>query len=1028
MTVASTSRPGAFLRSLGALAVACLAATAGQGQSVKLSGALAQPIGGNAGLFAITPDGSHVVYRGDQEVDERYELYVVPSDGSQPPIKISDPLHGNVHGTAGLVTPDGSAVVYLTETLALLRAPLDGSSAPLQLAGGLALDLDQLSYDEPFRMELSPDGLWLLYRENDPPQLRAVRVDGSAPPVAIGSAAAVIPRDFRLAPDGQRVVYRAGISDIKQALYSAPIDGSAAPTRLNPGYFDARQTVGGFFVSPDSTRVVYTSDQDVPEVFESYVVPIAGGPSTGLNGTLPAHADAHAVAITPDSTRVLFEVDLVVNERFDLYVTPIDASAAPLRLSGIPPSIWPNGVLGVRLSQDGGRVVYLTSGRELYSVPITGGPSLRLSQAGAVVTDYEVTPDGIVPFQAYHADDRIDLFSVPVDGGYRGRITRAPRIRRLAVDVHNHFSLHPDGQTVLFLSHIPDGLYRVPVNGDGPAVELYPQYTGYAPLPGNHVVIAPLTPLQFPGTNLYSLTLVPPGPPVRLNTDLPLGPVLGRIKTFETSPDGQWAAYIAEGELRFQHELYVSPTDGSAPPRKVSAGGGDAGGYDPQPGSIRFTHDSTRIVYVADHDVTNTLDLYLVPVDGSAAPDRLTAISDFYGVRAGFQLTPEGEHAVFLAQVPAGPTSSETRLFSVRLDGSAPPFALSASPEDLYSGVQSFAVSPDSTRVVYESDEQAYHHYQLLSVPLEGGPIVALQPSAGYTADVFDYAFTPDGAHVVYLFRGGLPSSVTQLYSIPSDGSSPRTSFGPAGSFEVTPDGLGLVYLRGVPGVVGGYALWLSPLDASSALVLNPPNAPGPYGIGVSYRITPDGTRLVVLADQEVDGVPMLFSLPLDGSQQVTHLSQPIPGGATIWYEFVLSPDGTRVLYFTDAAAPGRHELHSVPVAGGVAPVRLNGSIVAGGGFALTFPQPLPIAVSGRRVAYTLDQHQVGLDELFVVPIDGSQEARKVNEPLLGSPSATLPFAFAGQDTLVYLAPQDLPGVPELFARTKASVHHHLPR
>lgn len=1028
MTVASTSRPGAFLRSIGPAALVCLAATTALGQSVKLSGPLAQPIGGNVGLFAVNPDGSRLVYRGDQEVDERHELYVVPSDGSQAPVKISDPLHGNVHFTAGLVTPDGSAVVYLTDEPALFRTALDGGSAPVQLAGGLALDLDLLTHEEPFRMELTPDGQWLVYRENDPPQLRAVRVDGSAPPIAIGSPAAVIPGDFRLAPDGQRVVYRAGISTIKQALYSAPIDGSAGATRLNPGYFDARQTVGGFRISPDSTRVVYTSDQDVPEVSEVYVVPIAGGPATGLNAVLPAHADAHAVAITPDSTRVLFLVDLAVNERYDLYVIPIDASAPALRLGANHPSIWPSGILSVRLSQDGSRVVYLTSGREIYSVPIVGGPFLRLSQPGAVVTDFEITPDGTVPFQAYADGDRIGLFSVPLDGGYRGRTARSPRIRRLAADVHNHFTLHPDGQTLLFLSHVPGGLYRAPVHGDGPAVELYPQYTGYAPLPGNRIVIAPLTPLQFPGTSIYSLTLHPPGPPVRLNTDLPLGPVLGRIKTFETSPDGQWAAYIAEGELRFQHELYVSPTDGSAPARKLSADAGEAGGYDPQPGSIRFTHDSTRIVYVADHDVRNTLDLYIVPVDGGAAPTRLTSIADHDGVRAGFELTPSGGHAVFLAQVPGGPSGSETRLFSVRLDGSAPPFALSSSPVYPYSGVQSFAVAPDSTRVVYESDEQAYHHYALLSVPLEGGPIVELQPSAGYTAEFFGYAFTSDGEHVVYLFRGGLPSSTTQLHAIPSDGGGPRTSFGPAGSFEITPDGQGVVYWRGVSGVVGGYELRLAPLDASSYLVLNPPNATGPYSNGPIYRITPDGTRLVVLADQEVDGVPMLFSLPLDGSQAITHLSQPLPGGATLWQEFVLSPDGRHALYFTDAAAPGRHELYSVPLAGEAAPVRLNGAIVAGGGFALTFPQPLPIAVSGRRVAYTLDQHEAGRDELFVVPIDGTQEARKVNEPLLGSPSTTLPFAFAGPDTLVYLAPQDLADVPELFARTRAAVHHHLPR
>lgn len=1021
MTVASTSRPGAFLRSFGPAALACLGATAALGQSVKLSGPLAQPVGGNVGAFAVTPDGSRVVYVGDQEIDERFELYVVPSDGSQPPLKISDPLDGNVRYASGLMTLDGSAVVYVTDQPGLFRAPLDGGSAPVQLAGGIAIDPADFSED-PFRYEMSPDGAWVVYRENDPPQLRAVRVDGSAPPVAIGIATAVITSDFRISADSQRVVFRAGVRDNRLVLYSVPIDGSASPTRLNANFFDTRQTVGGFLITPDSQRVAYSADQDVPEVFETYTIPIGGGASTGLNGTLPVFSDSFPVAITPDSTRVLFKVDLATNERYDLYVIPLDASAPAVRLGANHASIYPNGILSVRLSEDGSRVVYMTSGRELYSAPIEGGSFLRLSQPGANVLDYEVTPGGHVPFQAYLESSKvIDLFTVPADGGYRGRTVRAPRIRRIAQDVLNHFQVHPDGSTLAFLSHDPNRLFVAPVDGHGPAVELFPQYVGYALTPGDRVLFSPLPPLQFPGGHLYSIPLAG-GTPVRLNTDLPLGPVLGRIKTFATSPDGQWAAYMAEGELRFKHELYVSPTDGSEPARKLSPDSGEAGGYAPQAGMLRFTHDSARIVYLADHDVRNTLDLYVVPVDGSTPPERLTAMTGSYGVRPGFELTPQGDHAVGLAQVPG---SSAYQLFSVRLDGSAPAVQLSGA-----TGATSFRVSPDSSRVVYA--DYSSNRESLRSVPVEGGPSVELQGIGAFTADLGEYVISADGVWVVYRYDAGFGSSVPQLHSIPADASGPRLTFGgtggAVGSFELTPDGQGVVYLRQVNGPSGSFELLLAPLDASSWLPLNPPSAQGPYSAALGFRVSPDGTRVALLADQEADGEVAFYSLPLDGSQQLTPLTPNFPIDSSPWQDFVLSPDGSSVLYFSDVADPGVDELYSVPLAGGSPPVRLNGPSASGAGFTLVFQQPLPIAMAGGRVAYALDQDQPGRFELFVGPVDGAHAARKVNEPLLGAPSESLPFAFAGLTQLVYLAAQDLPDVPELFARPLAGIPHHLPR
>ena len=53
--------------------------------------------GGSVTYFTVSP-GSAVVYLADQDTNDVNELYVVPLDGSRPPVKLNSPLvpGGNV--------------------------------------------------------------------------------------------------------------------------------------------------------------------------------------------------------------------------------------------------------------------------------------------------------------------------------------------------------------------------------------------------------------------------------------------------------------------------------------------------------------------------------------------------------------------------------------------------------------------------------------------------------------------------------------------------------------------------------------------------------------------------------------------------------------------------------------------------------------------------------------------------------------------------------------------------------------------
>ena len=91
-----------------------------------------------------------------------------------------------------------------------------------------------------------------------------------------------------------------------------------------------------------------------------------------------------------------------------------------------------------------------------------------------------------------------------------------------------------------------------------------------------------------------------------------------------------------------------------------------------------------------------------------------------------------------------------------------------------------------------------------------------------------------------------------------------------------------------------------------------------------------------------------------------------VSGGAVQRYAF----DSSRLVFVADKEVLGRHELYSVPVAGGT-PVKLHPPLVAGGDVAIDWEVAPRITSDGTRVVYVADQATDGYDNLYVVPIGG---------------------------------------------------------
>jgi hypothetical protein len=174
-------------------------------------------------------------------------------------------------------------------------------------------------------------------------------------------------------------------------------------------------------------------------------------------------------------------------------------------------------------------------------------------------------------------------------------------------------------------------------------------------------------------------------------------------------------------------------------------------------------------------------------------------------------------------------------------------------------------------------------------------------------------------------------------------------------------------------------------------------------------EISPDSSRIVYRADQDTDGLTELYSVQPNGAGRV-RLNGPLAGGGVSPAE--VSPDSSRALYFADQDTANVTELYSVPLDGSDLPVKLNGSLVAGGdagGFALFSPD-------SSRVVYLADQDSDGVNELYSVPSLGGAAPVRLNGPLVSGGDVHGDFRISPDNThVLYTADQETDDIYELF-------------
>src|SRR6185503_14499338 len=403
---------------------------------------------------------SRVAYVADQVVDGTFAVFSVPLDLSSPPIKLDAGLPASSQG--GFWFAPGDTVLFSKRFQSsffdrLFRAPIDGSSPPLEIAtSGVPVPPDDSTFIG--RVSFTEDGTRAFFEgrsfdtfaETHTVRLFQVPVNGSQAASALftpgivhlqesgdlfsvaadGSTQAVqlnptgtTASSPVISHDGKRAVYVEGGFPSKDVI-SVKSDGTQRVQLDPPG-----TTAGPPRISPDGTRVVF------PPGGSHCVAPIDGSSAaTVIAG--PGVNDSFAeFEFLPDPSKVTVVIETGTFR--GLFVVPIDGSTAPVLLNG-PPQPERGVALPILLSFNafvpeklfafvGGRVLYrqdrtTDESFELYGVRLDASePEVRLCPplgVGRNVEQFVLVPGG--QRVAYRSDqannDTFEAFSVPVDG------------------------------------------------------------------------------------------------------------------------------------------------------------------------------------------------------------------------------------------------------------------------------------------------------------------------------------------------------------------------------------------------------------------------------------------------------------------------------------------------------------------------------------------------------------------------------------------------------------------------------------
>lgn len=310
---------------------------------------LSAPISGGAAInlspvsgsdvtdFVLLENSQQVIYRSDIE-NGTFELYLASTSQAGTSQKVTDLASdvAEVDGDLFAVSPNGSSVVYsvnliLQDRAQLLRRPINptGSRTAISAPGVTNSFIRSLLAPEDsgrvqFTADLDQVGVNKVYAKIDSLPEAFIISDHSANPT--GSVAA---ESLTRTPDNARVLYTGNLTTgISTDLYSSLVGSAGTQVRISQPT-NPFSTITQFEITPGSDRVVYSGELDASGGIGLFSAPVSGsGPQTKLF-TRSAGQTFLNWALAPDGSRVIFTViSTIPSLALDVFSVPVDGSSA----------------------------------------------------------------------------------------------------------------------------------------------------------------------------------------------------------------------------------------------------------------------------------------------------------------------------------------------------------------------------------------------------------------------------------------------------------------------------------------------------------------------------------------------------------------------------------------------------------------------------------------------------------------------------------------------------------------------------
>jgi dipeptidyl aminopeptidase/acylaminoacyl peptidase len=290
------------------------------------------PGAGGAAAFEVASGVNRVVLRGDLFTAGVQELWSVAADGSGSPQHISSSTPQADGDVTDFVIASGSSpqVAFRGDQLVdqrfdVYRVSINGGGQPVRL-NATTVATAAAGTDLAF----SPDGQRILFRGDFATSGR-VELWSASSSGGAGSAVRLNPASvptggnvdaFAVDATSARVVFAGDVAvDGRRELWTVPVAGpGSSAARLHPAAA-AGEGVAEFELSPDGSQVAFLAALRDPTQAELWIAPVAGPapaapvhdpPVTGGNATAP-------LAWADDSLGVLFLGDLATAAKFELW-------------------------------------------------------------------------------------------------------------------------------------------------------------------------------------------------------------------------------------------------------------------------------------------------------------------------------------------------------------------------------------------------------------------------------------------------------------------------------------------------------------------------------------------------------------------------------------------------------------------------------------------------------------------------------------------------------------------------------------